>query len=88
MFYLIEVTSYTDDTKDARAIYGYETQLEAIGTFHQKMGGAMKNEKFKTELLTVIDGRGATIAHDYFEREVEEEVIPEEPTEPEQNAGE
>lgn len=90
MFYVIEITSYTDKDKVDKGIYSYETQLEALASFHKKMGGAMANETFKTELLTVIDDRGATMAHDYFVREVEEpepepekepEEIPEETTE-------
>lgn len=81
MFYVIEITSYTDKDKVDKGIYSYETQLEALASFHKKMGGAMGNETFKTELLTVIDDRGATMAHDYFVREIEEpepEEIPEE----------
>ena len=81
MFYVIEITSYTDKDKIDKGIYSYETQLEALASFHKKMGGAMGNETFKTELLTVIDDRGATMAHDYFVREIEEpepEEIPEE----------
>lgn len=71
MFYVIEITTYTDKDKVDKGIYSYETQLEALGAFHKKMGGAMTNETFKTELLTVIAENGATLAHDYFVRPVE-----------------
>lgn len=91
MFYVIEITSYTDKDKVDKGIYSYETQLEALASFHKKMGGAMGNETFKTELLTVIDERGATLAHDYFVREIEEpepEEIPEEETPEEEDKDE
>lgn len=91
MFYVIEITSYTDKDKVDKGIYSYETQLEALGSFHKKMGGAMTNDTFKTELLTVIDERGATLAHDYFVREIEEpepEEIPEEETPEEEDKDE
>lgn len=73
MYYVIEITSYTNKETVDKAIYSYATQLEALGAFHKKMGGAMTNETFKTELLTVIAENGATLAHDYFVRPVEEE---------------
>lgn len=72
MFHLIEITTYTNKETVDKAIYSYSTQLEALGAFHKKMGGAMTNETFKTEMLTVIAENGATLAHDYFVRPVEE----------------
>ena len=71
MFYVIEITTYTDKDKVDKGIYSYGTQLEALGSFHKKMGGAMTNDTFKTEMLTVIAENGATLAHDYFVRPVE-----------------
>ena len=73
MFHLIEITTYTNKETIDKAVYSYATQLEALGSFHKKMGGAMTNDTFKTELLTVIAENGATLAHDYFVRPVEEE---------------
>lgn len=81
MYHLIEITTYTNKETVDKAIYSYATQLEALGAFHKKMGGAMTNETFKTELLTVIAENGATLAHDYFVREIEPEEDPEELTE-------
>lgn len=72
MYYVIEITTYTDKETVDKAIYSYATQLEALGAYHKKMGGAMTNDSFKTELLTVIAENGATLAHDYFVRPVEE----------------
>lgn len=73
MFYLIEITSYTNKETIDKAIYSYTDQIKALGAFHQKLGGAMNNETFKSELCKVIDGRGATLAVDYFERETDAE---------------
>lgn len=84
MFYLIEITKYTNQEKIDKAIYSYETQLEALGAFHKKMGGAMTNDTFKTEMLSVIAENGATLAHDYFVREIEFE----EPKQTEENNSE
>lgn len=79
MFYLIEITSYMDKDTVDKAIYSYADRTLAIANFHSKMGGAMKNENFKTEMLMVIDGRGGLQTYDYWEREIEpEEVNPEE----------
>lgn len=72
MYYVIEITTYTNKETVDKAIYSYGTQLEALGAFHKKMGGAMTNDTFKTEMLTVIAENGATLAHDYFVRPVEE----------------
>ena len=71
MFYVIEITKKTDSNKTEKAIYEYETQLDAVGSFHKKLGGAMQNDTFASELVTVIDERGATLAHDYFVRKIE-----------------
>lgn len=81
MFHLIEITTYTNKETIDKAVYSYATQLEALGSFHKKMGGAMTNDTFKTEMLTVIAENGATLAHDYFVREVEAEEEEEEATE-------
>jgi len=69
MYYVIEITKKTDSEKTEKGIYEYATQLEALGSFHKKLGGAMQNDTFASELVTVIDERGATLAHDYFVRE-------------------
>ena len=39
MFYLIEVTTYSDETPKAKGMYEYETELDAIANFHTKLGG-------------------------------------------------
>lgn len=73
MFYLIEITSYMDKDKVDTGIYSYTDRTLAIANFHSKMGGAMKNTNFKTEMLMVIDGKGGLQTCDYWEREIEPE---------------
>ena len=73
VYYLLEVTTYTDETPKAKGIYEYEDEISALAKFHQKLGGAMANEKFATELVQVVAGNGVVIATEYFERPVEPE---------------
>lgn len=68
MFYLIEVTNYNNGTAEAKAIYPYETEDEAISKWHSKMGGAMSNATYETELLIVINSVGAVIRSEYWQR--------------------
>ena len=71
-YYLVEITTYMDETKDAYGTYPYDTKDLAIANFHSKMGGAMKNENYATELLTVFDSYGKVIKTEYFERPIPE----------------
>ena len=50
-YYLIEVTTYVDETPDAKGIYSYDTETEAVANYHTKMGGAMKNANYASEYL-------------------------------------
>lgn len=73
MFYFIEITSYMDKDTVDKGIYSYTDRTLAVSSFHSKMGGAMKNTNFKTEMLMVVDERGGIIIYDYWEREIEPE---------------
>jgi len=72
-YYVIEITRYADATADSKAIYTYDDEVEAVATFHQKMGGAMKNANYSFELVQVINEYGVTIESKYFERKTETE---------------
>lgn len=77
-YYVIEVTKYADGTADSKAIYAYDDEVSAVATFHQKMGGAMKNANYAFELVQVINEYGIVNESKYFERKVEaEEAEPE-----------
>lgn len=71
MYYLIEITSYMDKDTVDKGIYSYTDRTLAIANFHSKMGGAMKNENYKSEMLMVIDERGGLQTYDYWHREIE-----------------
>lgn len=72
-YYVIEVTKYADGTADSKSIYTYDSEVEAVATFHQKMGGAMKNANYAFELVQVINDYGVVIESKYFERKTETE---------------
>ena len=76
MYYLIEVTEYVDGTPKAKGIYEYEDETLAVGNFHTKLGGAMKNENYASELVIVTDDKSNIIVKDVFVRpaKVEPEV--------------
>ena len=71
VYYLMEVTTYVDETPKAKGLYEYEDEISALAKFHQKLGGAMANENFATELVQVVAENGVVIATEYFERPVE-----------------
>ena len=50
-YYLVEITTYMDETPDAKGVYEYDDKDLAIANFHSKMGGAMKNENYASEYL-------------------------------------
>lgn len=83
MFHLVEITSYADSTPPAKGVYDYETEIETLAKFHKKLGGAMDNENYATELVVVMDEKGNIIAKDYFARHIEPQVTPEPEPEPE-----
>lgn len=72
-YLVIEYTKYVDGTADSKAIYTYDDEVEAVATFHQKMGGAMKNTNYAFELVQVINNYGVVIESKYFERKAKTE---------------
>lgn len=77
MFYLIEIA--TGDSKIAgKAIYSYNSEVEATAVFHLKLGSAMKSELYESELVMVIDEFGATIKKEKYIKFVPEEPIEDE----------
>lgn len=73
MYYLMEVTTYVDETPKSKGLYEYEDEISALAKFHQKLGGAMANENYATELVLVVAENGVVIATEYFERPAEPE---------------
>lgn len=65
MFYLIQIA--TGDTKIAgKAVYGYESENEAVANFHGKLSSAMKSDLFETELVMVIDDAGKVLKREKY----------------------
>lgn len=71
VYYLMEVTTYVDKTPKTKGVYEYEDEILAIANFHSKMGGAMKNKNYATELVQVVAENGVVVATEFFERPVE-----------------
>ena len=78
----MEISNYTNGTAESRAVYAYDSKDEAVENFHKKLGGAMGNENYKSELIMVISQypetpatpKGYPIEYEYWERpEVVEE---------------
>ena len=75
-YYLIEISNYTNGASEARAVYAYDSKDEAVANFHKKLGGAMGNENYKSELIMVISPyretpatpEGYPIEYEYWER--------------------
>lgn len=77
-YYLIEITTYVDGSPEGKGMYAYDTETDAVANFHSKMGGAMKNDNYATELLIVVNENGGIVKDEQFIRESEEEPEPEE----------
>lgn len=72
-FYLIEISTYVDGTKDAKAIYEYDDLNSATAAFHQKLAGAMNNENYATEYCAIIECNDNRLQrYEYFVRPVDE----------------
>lgn len=48
----------------------YDDENTAVANFHSKMGGAMKNDKYASELLMVISNTGYVIENKYYVRPI------------------
>ncbi len=76
-YYVIEIVTYNNGNNDSKGIYEYDSKQDAIATFHSKMGGAMKNSTYATELLFAISEEGSTVRMERFVRPAEEETTEE-----------
>lgn len=64
-YFVVEIA--TGDTKIAgKAIYGYETEKEAIAVFHQKLSTAMKSEMYTSSLVMVVDADGKVLKREKY----------------------
>jgi len=72
-FYIIEI-SEGDAKIKGKSIYEYETQREAVASFHKKLGTAMSSDLYTSELLMAISEKGAIILKDRYDASVEIET--------------
>lgn len=66
MYYLIEITTKAD--KVEKGIYSYNNRTDAVATFHQKIGGAMKNKDCLEEMVMLITATGGMEMHEYYKK--------------------
>ncbi|MBO7667766.1 MAG: hypothetical protein J6T26_04820 [Firmicutes bacterium] len=66
MFYVIEITIVSGTA--AKAVWDKESLEAAKMQFHQTLASAMANPNVSSCLCMVIDGRGAVINCEYWER--------------------
>lgn len=72
-YYLIEISTYVDGTKDAKAIYEYDDLNSATAAFHKKLAGAMDNGNYATEYCAIIECNDNRLQrYEYFVRPVDE----------------
>ena len=74
MFRLIEITRISDT--ESQAILDFESEIEASGELHSKLGAAMKAETYQAELLLLLNNIGEIVeSGSHFKTyEVEEEI--------------
>lgn len=72
-FYVVEITTYNNGTPDAKGVYEYANENAAMASYHKKMGGAMDNENYETEMIIVVNSIGGILKVDYFNRHPESE---------------
>ena len=66
MVYLIEKT--VSNNIPAKAIWDKADLNEALMALHQVMASAMASQNVTSALAMIIDERGATLKHEYWER--------------------
>lgn len=69
MFRLIEITRIADT--ESQAILDFESEVEASGELHSKLGAAKKNANVRAEMLRGIDGKGNQVEYTYWVRPIE-----------------
>lgn len=73
MFYLIEIAK-GDSKIEGKAVYEYQTENEAIASFHSKMGSAMKSDLYDSELLLVIDSNGTVVKREKYSKPIPPDI--------------
>lgn len=69
-YYVIELST-EDSGKTVPGTYPYDTLDDALASYHNKMGGVMKNKTYAAELIMVINSDGGVHVTDKWIRPVE-----------------
>ena len=64
-YYVIEIATGDEKIK-GKGIYEYATEVEAVASFHSKLGTAMKSALYESELIMVIDSDGKVIKREKY----------------------
>lgn len=73
-FYVMSITKYNDGKADAKAIYTYYNETDALKVFHQKMASGMGDATCSFQLCHVTNDYGVVFKNEFFERASEEPV--------------
>lgn len=69
--YVIEISE--GDAKIAgKGIYEYDTEKDAVASFHQKLSTAMRSNLYISDLVMVVDSYGTVIKKERYAVPVEE----------------
>lgn len=64
-FYVVEISD--GDSKIAgKSIYEFQTEKEAVASFHSKLGTAMKSVLYTSELIMVVDSDGKVLKREKY----------------------
>lgn len=64
-YYVLEISE--GDAKIAgKSVYSYETEHDAVASFHSKLGTAMKSALYTSELIMVLDADGKVVKREKY----------------------
>lgn len=64
-YYVLEISE--GDAKIAgKGVYTYETEHDAVASFHSKLGTAMKSALYTSELIMVLDADGKVVKREKY----------------------
>ena len=74
-YYVAEIQKLSTSEKETSSVYSYGEKNMALGTFHSKLGSAMKSDIVESELLLVFDSEGSFYGVERYSAENDGEEI-------------
>ena len=71
MYYLVQIQKFNNGDASAKALFEYGTITEATGAAYSVLASSIANANISSVLCQVIDGKGAVLKYEYWERPVE-----------------